>query len=111
MVYRKAREVVALCDKVVRTLPVVRKDLRDQLHRASTSVMFNIAEGADEYSLGDKARFYRIARRSAGECDAVLDAVELRGFARAETRDARALLREIGAMLNAMIQQPPARRQ
>ena len=35
--------------------------------------MLNIAEGAGEYSEADNARFYRMARRSAVECAAVLD--------------------------------------
>jgi len=36
-------------------------------------VTLNIAEGAGEFSKGDKARFYRMAKRSATECAAVLD--------------------------------------
>jgi hypothetical protein len=33
----------------------------------------NVAEGAGELSRKDKARFYRMARRSATECAAILD--------------------------------------
>ena len=51
--------------------------LADQLRRASTSISFNIAEGAGEYAPADKARFYRIARRSATESAAILDACRL----------------------------------
>jgi four helix bundle protein len=36
-------------------------------------VTLNIAEGAGEFSKKEKARFYRMARRSATECAAVLD--------------------------------------
>ena len=36
----------------------------------------NIAEGAGEFSPADKARLYRIARRSATECAAILDICE-----------------------------------
>lgn len=32
-----------------------------------------IAEGAGEYAIDEKARFYRIAKRSATECAGVLD--------------------------------------
>jgi four helix bundle protein len=32
----------------------------------------NIAEGAGEFSPSEKARFYRMARRSATECAAIL---------------------------------------
>jgi 23S rRNA-intervening sequence protein len=38
-----------------------------------TRIGLNIAEGAGEFSKGDKARFYRMAKRSATECAAVLD--------------------------------------
>ena len=43
------------------------------MHRASTSIVLNIAEGAGELSPADKARFYRISRRSATESAASLD--------------------------------------
>ena len=33
----------------------------------------NIAEGAGEYSIDEKARFYRMAKRSATECAGILD--------------------------------------
>jgi four helix bundle protein len=50
-----------------------RRDLKDQLQRASGSIVNNIAEGAGEFSPPEKIRFYRIARRSAVECAATLD--------------------------------------
>jgi four helix bundle protein len=45
----------------------------DQLLRACTSIVLNLAEGVAEYSPGEKARFYRMARRSAAEASAALD--------------------------------------
>ena len=33
----------------------------------------NIAEGAGEYSMDEKVRFYRMAKRSATECSAILN--------------------------------------
>ena len=36
-------------------------------------VTLNIAEGAGEYSVSEKSRFYRMAKRSATECAGVLD--------------------------------------
>src|SRR5215470_19794090 len=47
--------------------------LRDQLDRASVSIVLNIAEGAGRFSPADKARFYGIARGSATECAAIVD--------------------------------------
>jgi four helix bundle protein len=41
--------------------------------RAGSSVTLNIAEGAGEYSLNEKVRFYRMAKRSATECAGILD--------------------------------------
>jgi len=47
--------------------------LKDQLLRASSSVVLNIAEGFGSSSRGVKRRHYDIARGSAVECIAVLD--------------------------------------
>ena len=47
-----------LCD--IRTRKRVWAVVRDQLQRPSTSIAFNIAEGAGEYAMKEKARFYRI---------------------------------------------------
>ncbi len=47
--------------------------LSDQLQRAGLSIPLNIAEGAGQYSIDEKARFYRMAKRSATECAGILD--------------------------------------
>jgi four helix bundle protein len=47
----------------------------NQLRRATTSICLNIAEGAGEFSAKEKAPFYRIAKRAATECAAILDVV------------------------------------
>lgn len=72
-VYRVAIDFVALADDVVEQMPRGRAYLADQLQRAATSIPLNIAEGAGEYSPAEKARFYRMAKRSATECAAILD--------------------------------------
>ncbi len=74
-VYRVAIDFVRLADDVAEGLPRGRGYLADQLHRAATSIALNIAEGAGEFSRKDKARFYRMAKRSATECAAVLDVI------------------------------------
>ena len=71
-VYKAAIDFVALIDEIVENLPRGRGYLADQLQRAATSVPLNIAEGAGEFSGNEKARFYRIAKRSATECAAIL---------------------------------------
>ena len=72
-VYRASIDFIALAETVCRSLPRGRRYVSDQLRRAAASIPLNIAEGAGEFSRKDKARFYRMARRSASECSAVLD--------------------------------------
>lgn len=66
-VYQSAIEFVILADEVAEQLPLGRRYLRDQLQRAGLSIPLNIAEGAGEYAFDEKARFYRMAKRSATE--------------------------------------------
>jgi four helix bundle protein len=54
--------------------------LRDQLERASLSIVLNIAEGAGRISGPDKRRFYVLARGSSTECAALLDVLRLRAL-------------------------------
>ena len=65
--YKAAIEFLALADTIAGALPRGRAYLVDQLRRAATSISLNIAEGAGEFAPADKARFYRMARRSATE--------------------------------------------
>ena len=67
-VYQAALDFVVSADEVAKELPRGRRYLKDQLLRAANSIAANIAEGVGEYSPAEKARFYRIARRSAVEC-------------------------------------------
>lgn len=45
----------------------------DQLTRASTSIVLNVAQGAGKHSKADKRRYYLTARGSATESAALLD--------------------------------------
>lgn len=72
-VYQVAIEFVILADEVIEHLPRGRAYLSDQLQRAALSIPLNIAEGAGEYAGDEKARFYRMAKRSATECAGILD--------------------------------------
>ena len=58
---------------MVDKLPKGYSYLCNQIQRASLSISLNIAEGAGEFSSADKARFYKIARRSATECASIVD--------------------------------------
>ncbi len=99
-VYFLAREfgkrLQPLCGKIER----VRPDLADQLRRAAASVTLNIAEGAGELRPCEKARIYRIARRSATECASILDAaLDERLVTTGETRSPREAVHRIVAQL------------
>ena len=75
--------------------------LRDQLERASLSVLLNIAEGAGRVSAADKRQFYAIARGSATESAAVLDVLRARQLVTAEQHAlARSLLMRLVQMLS-----------
>lgn len=74
-VYRCAVEFLALSAEVSAALPRGQSSLSDQFRRAALSVPLNIAEAAGRTSEADAARHYAIARGSAMECAAVLDAL------------------------------------
>jgi four helix bundle protein len=74
--------------------------LRDQLDRASVSIVLNIAESVGRRSPHEKAHFLGIARGSATECAAVLDLLLARGLIAPSThRHGRGLLVRIVQML------------
>jgi four helix bundle protein len=103
-VYQIALEFVATADEIVSQLPSARHNLADQLDRASTSVVLNIAEGAGEYSRAEKARFYRMAKRSATECAAALDVCRVRKLVVPKQLEVgREMLLRVVAMLIRMI--------
>ena len=78
--------------------------LRDQLDRASVSIVLNIAEGAGRRFAREKAHFYSIARGSATECAAVLDLLSARGLLSAtDHRHGRGLLVRVVQMLTRLI--------
>jgi four helix bundle protein len=72
-VYHIAIEFVILSDAIIEHIPRGRGYLSDQLQRAALSISLNIAEGAGEYAIDEKVRFYRMAKRSATECAGILD--------------------------------------
>jgi four helix bundle protein len=99
-VYVASIDFIALVDEIVEHLPRGRAYLADQLQRAATSITLNIAEGAGEYSANDKARFYRLARRSATESAAILHVCErLKLLEQSRYQAGRELLLRIVAML------------
>lgn len=76
-VYRCAIEILALAMDLTTRLPKGYAALADQFRRAALSVPLNIAEAAGRTSEPDAARHHAIARGSAMECAAIVDALVL----------------------------------
>jgi four helix bundle protein len=66
--YELALQFHRECEKV--RMPAY---LRDQLSRATSSIVLNIAEGSGKNSIVDQRRFYAIALGSLREANAALD--------------------------------------
>lgn len=76
-VYRVSLDACRACAPVVASLTA---NLKDQLLRASSSVVLNTAEGFGSSSRGVKRRHYEIARGGAVECIAALDLASALGL-------------------------------
>jgi len=88
-VYQVALELHTQCSVLV---AVLHRVVRDQLERASLSVLLNTAEAGGRRSRRDKARYFAYARGSATEVAALLDVLERRQLAApAAIRSARRL--------------------
>jgi four helix bundle protein len=71
-VYQDGLSFIAFADSILTDIPA-KLAARDQLDRASTSIVLNIAEGNGKRSRPDRCRCLDIARGSALECVACLD--------------------------------------
>lgn len=77
---------------------------KDQLRRASFSIVLNIAEGSGRFSKGDRRNFYIISRSSIFECIAILDVLKDEKILELGTyQDFYQKAEEISKMLFAMI--------
>ena len=103
-VYGCAVEFLAHVSALLETLPPGTAAIRDQLDRASISITNNIAEGVGVRTNRERDRHLGIARGSAMECGALLDACQLRGICSSEqTTRGKELLVRIVSMLTRMI--------
>jgi len=104
-VYGVALDFVVSADAIAQCASRGHGDLADQLRRASTSILLNLAEGAGEYASREKARFYRLAKRSATECAAVVEVFRrLQLIDEDAHRGARATLLRLVSMLVRLVQ-------
>jgi len=74
-VYRKAKELNKEILKFIKEDKRIDPYIRDQLKRASISIVINIAEGSGKFSKADKRNFYIIARGSVYECVSLLELI------------------------------------
>jgi four helix bundle protein len=72
-VYQVVRLLSREINRIGKRVKPTRRDLLDQLLRATASIPLNIAEGSGERTPGRRAYFYRIARSSATEVAGALD--------------------------------------
>ena len=77
--YRSAVEFAAWAGELIEKLPA-KLSARDQLDRASTSAVLNIAEGNGKFSLRDRRRYFEIALGSALECAGCIDVIVVRKY-------------------------------
>lgn len=72
--YQAAIEFLALAAELINQYPRGYSSMIEQLKKASLSIPLNIAEGYGKGTANDRCRYYDIARGSAHECGAVMDA-------------------------------------
>ena len=99
-VYQRALDFMVVAEEVIQGLPRGRGHLSDQLTRAATSIVLNIAEGTGKASIADKRRYYLSARGSAAESAAILDVcTRLSLLAPPDCRAGKEILERIVSML------------
>jgi len=77
-VYQESLAFVAWLEPLLQKLPKSIA-VSDQLDRASTSIVLNLAEGNGKYTGADRCRFFDNSRGSALECAAALDVLVAKG--------------------------------
>src|SRR4051812_42748433 len=71
-VYKKAYQSNQSIYRFLKTAALIPQYIKNQLGRASLSVMLNIAEGSAKFSDRDRKNFFITARGSAFECSALI---------------------------------------
>ncbi len=103
-VYKKAKVLSRGILDLTRRNNNVDPYLRDQLKRASMSVVINIAEGSGRFTKKDKKNFYTIARGSVYECASLLEIIKDDGkMSEQEYKDLYSKYEEISKMLLGLI--------
>lgn len=103
--WQKSRELAGYVYELTRQDKFSRDfGLRDQIQRAASSVMHNIAEGFESGSDPEFVRFLKMARRSAGEVQSPLYlALDVGYIAEDERKKAYILATEVKKLINGMM--------
>jgi len=103
--WKKARELAGYVYELTRQDKFSRDfGLRDQIQRAVSSVMHNIAEGFESGSDPEFVRFLKMARRSAGEVQSQLHlALDVGYITEEERQKAYILATEVKKLINGMM--------
>ena len=98
--YQKAKELYKLInDDIVATL--TDRIIKDQLKRASLSIVLNIAEGTSRLSKADQRHFFVTGRGSVYECYVIVDLID---FPDSEVhKSVQMRLEEVSKMLYSLI--------
>jgi four helix bundle protein len=101
-VYKKAKFFHSACKKMILQNKLERY-VKDQLGRASLSIVLNIAEGSAKFSKADRRNYFVTARGSVFECLAILDILKDDGVISCEIfKDYLANADELSRMLYTM---------
>jgi four helix bundle protein len=102
-VYKKSLHFHISCKSITQNTSLDRH-VRDQLTRASYSIVLNIAEGSGRKSPADRKNFFTISRASVFECTAIIDILRMENLVDSETHKRNLeLASEISKMLYVMV--------
>jgi len=102
--YQLALEFGAWAGTIIERLPA-KISARDQLDRASTSAVLNIAEGNGKSSLKDRKRYFEISLGSELECASCLDVLLVRKYiSTEEMMEGKMILKRAVSTLYGLIQ-------
>jgi four helix bundle protein len=109
-VYQKAKGFHKQISETVLKLQLSTSE-KDQLRRASMSIVLNIAEGSGRFTKPDKRNFYIIARGSVFETVAILEIFHELGYIETPTyhslyHQAEALSKMLFAMIHTLSPKP-----